>query len=649
MGDLVTTMCGICGIIDLLDAIPDRRTLDRMTDIMSHRGPDGRGVYICESVGLGHRRLSIVDIAGGAQPMVNDDATCAIVFNGEIYNHLDLRRELEGKGHPFRTHCDTEAILRGYEAWGDRCVERLVGMFGFAIWDRRTKSVLLARDPLGIKPLYYAIVDGRLVFASEIKSILAYPGMRREINPRALRKFFRYLYISGEETIFQGVFRVPPGTKMIWSGGRARFEKYWDPLTLGAEPAVRDPREAMEKTDFLLTQSVRRRLMSDVPLGAFLSGGLDSSAVVGAMSRLTSDPTPTFTIGYSGRDRFINETDYAKAVADHLGTEHHEIQVEVSALDLLPSLIWHLEEPLADSGAILTYIISRFARQRVTVALTGIGGDEVFGGYRRYAAMKLWRIYSAVPAVARKGLIEPLARRLPTSRASKLLNRFRMLRQFVLSSSATPEKTYLEMFSAFGRDGLERLFNEPLAADDSDEAEDALARCKRDDFLAQFMLYDLKTYIPDDLLVLADKMSMAVGLEVRVPMLDLDLVRFSQTLPSDLKLRGMRRKRILEEAMKPHLPKAIFHRRKQGFSAPISSWLRYGMRDLMEQTISSAHADGSGLLNGPYLREMWKAHLSGRQDFSHQLYAVLVFDQWRRVFLDNDPTTTIPPRPELSF
>ncbi|MCX7011197.1 MAG: asparagine synthase (glutamine-hydrolyzing) [Candidatus Sumerlaeota bacterium] len=642
-------MCGICGIIELANAIPDRRALDRMTDLMSHRGPDGRGVCINDNAGLGHRRLSIVDIEGGAQPMVNEDETCVIVFNGEIYNHLDLRRELEGKGYRFRTRCDTEAILRGYEAWGDRCVERLIGMFGFAIWDRRTKSALLARDPLGIKPLYYAIVGGRLVFASEIKSILAYPGMPREINPRALRKFFRYLYVSGEETIFQGIFRVPPGTKMVWSGGQARFEKYWDPLNLPAEPAVCDPREAMEKTNHLLSQAVERRLMSDVPLGAFLSGGLDSSAVVAAMSPLTREPTPTFTIGYSGRDRFINETEYAKAVADHLATEHHEILVEVSALDLLPALIWHLEEPLADSGAILTYIISRFARHRVTVALTGIGGDEVFGGYRRYAAMKLWRLYNAIPALARKGVIEPLARCLPASRASRLLNGFRMLRQFVFSCSQSPRKTYLEMFSAFGGDGLRRLFNEPLAADDPDEAEQLLARCERDDFLAQFMLFDLKTYIPDDLLALADKMSMAVGLEVRVPMLDLDLVRFSQTLPSALKLRGLRRKRILEEAMKPHLPKAIFHRRKQGFSAPISSWLRYGMRDLMEQTLSSVDSGGSGLLNGAYLREMWKAHLSGRQDFSHQLYAALVFDQWRRVFLDSDPTTCRPPRPELSF
>ena len=630
-------MCGICGVIELPGGVPDPKVLDRMTDIVSHRGPDGRGVYVRDNAGLGHRRLSVIDIAGGAQPMANAEDTCAIVYNGEIYNHLDIRRELEGKGYRFRTRSDTEVILHAYEAMGDRCVSRLVGMFAFAIWDRRTKSAFLARDPLGVKPLYYTILDGRLIFGSEIKSILAYPGVSREINPRAVRKFFRYLFISGEETIFKNIFRLPPGTKMTWSGGRPTFEKHWDPMALPSEPRVLRREEAVEQTRYLLSQSVRRRLMSDVPLGAFLSGGIDSSAVVAMMSRLTEIPVSTFTIGYPGVDRFIDETKYARAVSDHLATDHHEITVDSSALALLPRLIWHLEEPLADSAVFLTYIISKFARQWITVALTGIGGDEVFGGYRRYMAMRLWRLYNALPLAARKHLIETVARRLPESRASKLLNYFRMLRQFVFSHSASAEATYLEMFSAFGRERQQRLFTEADTADEADELEEMLVRCRREDFLAQFMLFDLQTYLPDDLLVLADKMSMAVGLEVRVPFLDLDLVEWAQRLPSALKIRGMRRKSVLDAAMRPQLPRVVFNRRKQGFSAPISNWLRGGMRDLMEETLSPSGPEADGLLNREYLKEIWQAHLSGRKDFSHQLYSVLVFEQWRRVFIANNP------------
>lgn len=615
-------MCGIAGIVETEGRPADPSLLRAMTTLLRHRGPDGDG-FVCRGpVGLGHRRLAIIDLATGDQPMASDDGAIWIVFNGEIYNFRELRRELESAGARFKTSSDTEVILRAYESWGSECVRRLRGMFAFAILDERARRVVLARDRVGIKPLFYAWDGRRLLFASELKGLLEDPGFPRTLDREALGAYLTYHYVPAPLTIFAGARKLPAATTLVLSldGGEPRLSEYW---RLPFAP-VTDVREAewMEGLRAHLDDAVRSHMVADVPIGAFLSGGIDSGTVVALMARASSAPIRTFSIGFEEAE--FDELAYARQIAERFGTEHHEYVVKADALTVLPKLIWHFDEPFADSSAVPTYYVSEVTRRHVTVALSGDGGDENFAGYRRYAqAQALDRRMGSLPALLRP-LLGMAARVLPVGGPGQAY-------AGLLASRGVAR--YHRLVTYERSETLRRLLSKDFA-DLADRAADPAVferladRQQAPDFVSALQHIDMATYLPDDILTKVDRTSMAVSLEARVPLLDHLLMEYVATIPSDLKLRGETGKYLLKRAMADALPSEILGRRKMGFGVPLGTWLRRELREMARDTLLGSAARQRGIFRSVEVERLLRIHDSGRRDYSARLWALLCLELW---------------------
>jgi asparagine synthase (glutamine-hydrolysing) len=622
-------MCGISGIFEFerRDVIP-QEIVHRMNETIIHRGPDDEGIYCGEGVGFGFRRLSIIDLAGGHQPISNEDGRLWVMLNGEIYNYPELRHELEGKGHRFSTRSDTETIVHLYEEYGEDCFRKLRGMFAIALWDSEKRKLLLARDRVGKKPLFYAADSKRIVFGSELKVLLAADGLSHEIDREALSDYFSFGYIPAPKTIYRAARKVKPGHFLVASEGRIREVCYWD--ISFAKVENRSEEEWCELLRHQMCEATRVRLMSDVPLGAFLSGGVDSSSIVAMMSKLMSRPVTTCSIGFEEEE--FNEAGYARQVAQIFKADHHEETVRPSALEILEKLVWHYDEPFADSSAIPTYYVSRVARRHVTVALGGDGGDENFAGYRRYMLDYYEnRLRSHLPPALRSAVFGPLGRWYPALAWAPRVFRGKATFQ---SLSRTPVEGYFNSVSYF-RPGEKNLlftpeFEKSLGGYDSmDVFREHFNRADTDDPLSRIQYVDIKTYLPDDILAKVDRASMAVSLEVRAPLLDHQLMETIAQIPSSLKLKGREGKYIFKKAMTSILPDEILYRRKQGFAIPLGSWFRRELREVTEETLFGST---DGILDPTFLKKIWDQHQRGRYDRSAHLWAVLMFRKWKETF-----------------
>ena len=631
-------MCGICGLVAEGKYEFSSDLLREMTATLRHRGPDDEGFYESRSpggyqVGLGHRRLSIIDLDTGHQPIPNEDETIWIILNGEIYNFPTLRSELEAAGHCFRTRTDTEVIVHAYEEYGNKCVERLRGMFAFALWDEKRELLLLGRDRVGIKPLYYSLKGNRLAFGSELKPILKCPDMSRRIDAVSLDNFLTFEYISREETILQDIKRLRPGHYLLWEKGKAQVVRYWD---LNFSPGEsREESYYGERLRELLRESVRMRLVSDVPLGAFLSGGIDSSAVVALMAETSSGPVRTFSIGL--RDQSYNELRYARLVSRRFQTEHEEFIIEPEAVELVYKFSEFLDEPFGDFSVFPTFLVSEMARKYVTVVLSGDGGDELFAGYDTYVAEKADRYFRRFPRWLREGLFMRTARRLrPQAQKKGLANR---CKRFLEGSVLPRDVMHVRWMTFLGEERKQDLysprFREELGdADVFAPVRELFSRPEGADPLSRQMYVDIMSYLTDDILVKVDRMSMANSLETRVPFLDHCFMEFAATIPSDLKLRGWNTKYLLRRAMARDLPPEILKRGKQGFSIPMKNWLQGELREMLLDLLSRQRVEKRGYFNWQAVESLVKEHLDGREDHSHRLWPLLVFELWCQNYID---------------
>jgi len=641
-------MCGIYGILNLdQEPAPDPALLHRMGHVVEHRGPDDEGVYFGRGVALGMRRLSIIDLSGGHQPIANENESIWVVCNGEIYNFQELRDRLLAQGHIFRTKSDTEVLLHLYEQEGLDFVKRLRGMFALALWDASLARLVVARDRLGKKPLYIWRGSNHFVFSSEIKSILEVPGVPRRLNSAALPEYLALGYVPAPMTLFEGIEKVFPGHMLVCEHGDIRDVEYWDVSFEKTE--TRSEAEWIEQVREQFLEAVKLRLISDVPLGAFLSGGIDSSAVVAAMTRLTNRPVKTYSIGFEGDDQFYNELPYARIVADTFKTEHHEIIVRPEVSELLPKLIWHMDEPLADSAFITTYLVSRLARESVTVILSGVGGDELFGGYRRYLGENLMRYYGKLPAVVRKTWLPLAFSLLPQDRHSGWKNNIRYAAAFAKAAEKDEVSRYASYVGVFSPELQAQL----LRTDSASHASQTLGRyfslCSCADNLNKLTYVDLKTSLPDDLLLLTDKMSMAASIECRAPFMDAELVELTSRMPSDLKINGFSMKYLFKKAVEPWLPPAILQRKKRGFGAPVGSWLRKDLDFLVQETLSDSQVRQRGLFDPGVVRETIDAHRSQRSDHTDHLLALINLELWSRIFLDGSDWRHVQAAPEVAL
>ena len=622
-------MCGITGIFDTRETREiSRAMLDRMNETQFHRGPDEGGLHLEPGVGLGHRRLSIIDLSTGQQPLFNEDHSVVVVFNGEIYNFQQLVPELQALGHVFRTHSDTEVIVHAWEAWGEACVHRFRGMFAFALWDRNQQTFFLVRDRFGVKPLYYAYLDdGQFIFGSELKSLMAHPGLGREIDPLAVEEYFAYGYIPEPRTIFRGANKLPPGfTLTLKRGGtRALPRQYWDmpfqPVKVASESAAMD--ELVER----LKESIRLRMIADVPLGAFLSGGVDSSAVVAMMATQTSTPINTCSIAFS--DPEYNESAFAQQVADRYQTHHTVETVESDDFDLVEKLATVYDEPYADSSALPTYRVCELARKHVKVALSGDGGDEHFAGYRRYRWFRYEeRMRSALPLSLRRPLFGALGKLYPKADwAPKVM---RAKTTFEALARDTVEG-YFHGVSLLSDAQRARLFSPALKRElQGYQAVEVMRKhaavAPTDDPLSLVQYLDMKTYLVGDILTKVDRASMAHALEVREPLLDHELMGWVSGLPVDLKLRGTEGKYLLKRAMEPYLPHDVLYRKKMGFSVPLAAWFRGPLATTIREAVLGERLAATRLFNPSYMRELLDHHQSGRRDYSVALWTLLMFD-----------------------
>jgi asparagine synthase (glutamine-hydrolysing) len=633
-------MCGITGIFDTRSRREiDRDVLVRMNESQHHRGPDEVGVHLEPGLGLGHRRLSIIDLSTGQQPLYNADRSICIVFNGEIYNYRTLIDELTAKGYAFHTRSDTEAIVHAWEAWGEDCVKHLRGMFAFVLWDAKTETLFLARDRLGVKPLHYALLDdGALLFGSELKSLLAHGGLRRDIDPCAVEEYFALGYVAEPRTIFRAARKLPPAHTLAVRRGRPLPEprEYWDVrFTCDARIGIDDACEELERR---LRESVELRMISEVPLGAFLSGGVDSSAVVATMAGLSDSPVNTCAIAFS--DPAFDESRYAKLVADRYRTHHRVDRVDSDDFDLIDELARLYDEPYADSSAIPTYRVCQLARGHVTVALSGDGGDESFGGYRRYRLhLAEERLRAAMPLAVRRPVFGLLGRTYP-----KLDWAPRVLRAKTTFESLARDSVgaYFNSMS-FVRDSLrERMYSASFRAElGGYHARSVFARHARragtDDPLALVQYLDLKTYLVGDINTKVDRASMAHSLEVREPLMDHPLVEWLATLPSDLKIRGGESKYLLKKAMEPRLPNEVLYRPKMGFAVPLARWFRGPLRERVRATLCDGHLAETGFFDVPVLARIADEHLSGVRDHATPIWSLLMFDAFVRNSLGEAP------------
>jgi asparagine synthase (glutamine-hydrolysing) len=622
-------MCGFTGIVDLrARRTIDRAVLERMNESQHHRGPDETGVHVAAGVGLGHKRLSIIDLATGQQPLYNEDRSVVVVYNGEIYNYQALIPELEALGHTFHTRSDTEVIVHGWEAWGERCVERFRGMFAFALWDEGRQTLFLARDRLGVKPLYYALLpDGHVVFGSELKSLLAHGGLERRIDPQAVEEYFALGYVPEPRTIFSTALKLPPASTLVLRRGAGPVEpkEYWDPRFTG--DAVITPEDAQAELLARIRESVRLRMISEVPLGAFLSGGVDSSAVVAAMAGLSNEPVNTCSIAFS--DPAFDESGYARQVAERYRTRHFVDRVESDDFDLVDTLAQLYDEPYADSSALPTYRVCQLARQHVTVALSGDGGDESLAGYRRYRLhMMEERLRAPLPLTVRRPVFGLLGRVYPKADWAPRVLRGKTTLQALARDSV---EAYFHSLSVLRDDIRSRIysnhFKAQLAGYNAIEVfRRHAARAGTEDPLSLVQYIDLKTYLVGDINTKVDRASMAHSLEVREPLMDHPLVEWLATLPSSYKLRGGQGKWIFKRALEPQLPRDVLYRPKMGFGVPLAQWFRGPLRQRVRDAVLGARLMDTGMFDAGLLRQLVDQHESALRDHSAPLWSLLMFD-----------------------
>ncbi len=632
-------MCGIAGILDLNGRQVEKPALERLCARLAHRGPDEEGFHVNCSVGLGQRRLSIIDLTGGQQPICNEDGTIWVTFNGEIYNFQELRSWLERAGHRFATQSDTEVIVHAYEEEGVNCVQRFRGMFAFAIWDARQHQLFLCRDRVGKKPLFYTEAAGQFLFASELQGILEHPQIARQVDLTALNEYLTYGYIPAPRTGFKGIFKLPPAHYLTLRARRGtvgyeqRIERYWQ-LTFTPKYSLSEE-EAAEGLLEVLHEAIRLRLIADVPVGALLSGGVDSSIVVALMSRLSRQPVKTFSIGFDEHD--FNERSYARLVAKQYTTEHHEFVVRPRALEILPTLVRHYGEPFADSSAIPSYYVARLTRPHVKVVLNGDGGDECFGGYERYLGSALADHYLKLPALVRKGLLAPLSALIPDCLPRR--SRLRQAKRFLQVAELPFAQRYLRWVGHLSWAQRQELcmpgFLEQLAEPYAEawllRQFDAVGPHAVEP-LDILLAVDVRSYLPFDLLVKMDIATMANSLEARSPFLDQRVMEFAARLPGTYKIRGATLKRLLKKVGRMLLPAAIINRRKMGFGMPVGRWMRRELRPLLEDVLLSPQALGRDYFRPTAVRELVRAHLTGTRDHAVQLWALLWLELWHREF-----------------
>jgi len=633
-------MCGIAGFVEssatpapfALDA--SRTLVHEMCDVIRHRGPDDEGVWVDAGVALGMRRLSIIDLSTGHQPIHNEDRTVWIVFNGEIYNFQTLRAELEAHGHRFYTSTDTETIVHAYEQWGKDAIRRLRGMFGVAIWDTKSQTLLLARDRVGIKPLHYATVNGRLYFGSEIKSLLCAPDVPRDVDFDALDHYLSFLYTPRDGSIFRHVHKLPPGHLLTWKNGVVRVDQYWQSAPDETFTGTED--DAVHVLRGVLADAVRSHLVSDVPLGAFLSGGIDSSLVVGLMAETSGARVKTFSIGFD--EPAFDELEYARRVADHFGTEHHEFVVKPDAVGIIDRLVSHFDEPFGDPSAIPTWYVSEMARRHVTVVLSGDGGDELFGGYDRYVPD---------PRVAAFDKYSPRVVRRAAAIAAARLPHGTRGRNFLRHVTRDAHGRYLDAIGFFTADEKPVLLSEEVRRRIGGGGAEARLARHFDRFAAlpwasQMMRFDAETYLPEDVLTKVDRMSMAHSLESRVPLLDNEVLQVAASLPSAFKIKNGRRKHILKEVAATLLPRDILERKKQGFGVPLGVWFRGDLRELTHDLLLSPRARQRGYFVPSTISRIVGEHMAGTRDHGFRLWQLLMLEMWHRRFVDHSPAIASP-------
>ena len=634
-------MCGIAGIYNFGSSqAVEGRLISKMCGVLVHRGPDDEGIYCKDNIGLGHRRLSIIDLVGGHQPMANEDGSVWIVFNGEIYNFIELKEELLRKGHVFKTHCDTETIIHLYEEEGEACVHKLRGMFAFAIWDDRKKSLLLVRERIGKKPLHYTVFDGKLVFASEIKAILQDPSVKREIDREALHDYLSFLYVPAPRTMFKGIRKLPAGHYLVCDKDGARLTEYWD---IDFSKTAHGSEESLAGEIYSrLKDAVKMRLISDVPLGAFLSGGIDSSSVVSLMSGLQEAPVITNSIGFSVKA--FDELRYASLLSKRYNTNHHEYVVEPKALEILDTLVWHYDEPFGDASSIPTYYVSKMARQNVTVALSGDGGDENFAGYNRYMYCRaVTMLQNVVP-----GFVKEMARGMAGAAGGKDSGAWaRKVGNKLEELYLSPFDLYFKIISIYKEEEKASLYSgaalKKISGYNSrDGFRCIFDSCGSDDYISKLQYLDMKTYLCDDILVKVDRASMAVSLEVRAPILDHKFMEFAATIPAGMKIRGLKGKYILKKAMEKNVPSKILNRSKMGFGVPMTHWLRTDLKSTVEAELFAQDGIISELFDLEYIKKIWSivqhSNVQGfrKTDFSYRIWILFLLSRWFRQYISND-------------
>lgn len=631
----------MCGIAGLYKSNGDNRELNddikKMTSCLRHRGPDDYGYYIGPKIALGHRRLSIIDLKTGHQPIFNEDRSKCIIYNGEIYNYRDLKDELIKRGHLFTTSSDTETILHAYEEWGEDCVKRLRGMFAFCIWDLQKETLFLARDRLGIKPLFYAQYDGKFVFSSEIKSILTDQNFNRDIEKEALTSYFMLSYIPAPLTIYKNIKKLLPGHLLIFKNGQTTIKEYWD--------LVFEPNRRKKEKDFipefmqLLKESVGIRLISEVPLGAFLSGGIDSSMVVALMSQESQMPVNSFTIGFGGNTGgFEDERKYARLVAEKYDTNHRDYEVSPDLGGLINKIVESFDEPFADDATIPSYYICEMARKNVTVALSGLGGDEVFCGYERYLGFHMSHIYNKIPEIIREKVIKKIIEKVPESSSGGY--RVNHLKRFVRSSSLNYSKRYLGFVSRINESYKDTFFSEGHKdyAETFDLSKKRLLRyfetANAEDPLNKVFYFDIKTYLPDDILACTDRLSMHHSLEVRVPFLDHKLMEYCATIPPEMKVKWFQKKYLLKKGGSSLLPKPVLKHKKQGFVGPMTRWLQTHLKEMTLNKLSDKNLKKHGLLNSNTIKNILNDHYSGKEINDTLIWSLLIFQTWFELYIE---------------
>ena len=626
-------MCGIHGLYQLDGRKVAPSLLSAMGDVTRHRGPDDEGMHVDGACGIAMRRLSIIDLSGGHQPLSNADDTLWLVCNGEIYNYRELRAELQAKGYRFKTASDSEVLLHLYDAEGDAFVERLNGMFAFALWDARRRRLLIGRDRLGIKPIYVVHDSQRVAFSTEAKALLTLPGARAELDTSVVASYLHLGYVAAPGCMFKGMRKLPPATLLAVEDGKVREWRYWR-LPQRIEQNLSE-RDWTERVRAQLAESVRMQMVSDVPIGAFLSGGVDSSAVVGYMARHSQHAIRTYAIGFEGgeAEALYNELPYARRVAGLFKTQHREIVVRPDVVGLLPNLLWHMDEPVSDTAFITTYLVSQFAREDVKVILSGVGGDELFGGYRRYLGGHYADRFRRLPSWVRRSAASA-ANRLPADRHSGLLNTLRLAKGFLASAEMTPDERYRSYLQVLDRETVGALMLHPdLSRPDPLTAAFEGAGAGSDELNRMFAV-DAETQLPDDLLLLTDKMSMAVSLECRVPLLDHQLAELAASMPAAIKVRDGRLKHLMKQALSELLPADILDRKKRGFGTPMGAWLKRELAPVLKRLLAPEVVRSRGLFHAPVIERLMADHEANRADLTDALIALMNLEIWSRIYLD---------------